>query len=168
MANGHVYFITYENSICRQQNPYFKIGIAKNVSSRLSQLQTGSPLRLTLAGVIESDDPFSLEQYLLRQFSTDRVCGEWVRAHSKNLEFIKTYELILDRFDELFETPYVDEKDLQIEALKKEISRLSDREKDLKSRLDDRGRIDKKPRPDEPHHGKKIQQYRNWARDLFE
>ena len=168
MTGGYVYFITYENSICRQQNPYFKIGMAKDVSSRLSQLQTGSPLKLILAGLIESDDPFSLEQYLLKQFSEDRVCGEWVKARGENLKFIKTYKLTLDRFDELFKTPPVDEKDLKIEVLSREVRRLTAREKELESRLDGNGRANKKSRPDEPHHGKKIWQYKNWASNQFE
>lgn len=170
MQTGYVYFITYEEGVCRQQNPFLKIGVAKIVSSRLSQLQTGSPIKLTLAGSIESEDPYSLEQYLLKQFSNERVCGEWIRANPTIINFIRTYKLKVDRFAELFECEIVDEKDLKIDALTSEVKRLTKRESELKSRLSDKGREKQlKPKSVEPlPHSKRIYAYRKWIEDVHD
>lgn len=169
IPKGYVYFVTFEDSINRLKNPFLKIGVAQNIKKRLSSLQIGCPLRLTLVGYLEAKDPKGLEQYLLRLFSKDRISGEWVRLNSEIIKFIKTYNLVVDRFDYLFNDISVDKKDAEIAALVQEVGRLKHREAELISRLNEKGRVKKasKPRSKEPlPKSRKIYQYHNWLAEL--
>lgn len=61
-----------------------KIGWTKTCPKRrVRALQTGSPVKIRLAGVIETDDP-RLEKELHARFADSRVQGEWFRR-SKEL-----------------------------------------------------------------------------------
>lgn len=75
-----VYFV-------RADNGYVKIGFATDVASRFSDLQVGSPVPLTLVGVIEHGDR-ELESYYHRHFACDRVKGEWFLPSSKLTELM--------------------------------------------------------------------------------
>lgn len=50
-----------------------KIGLSKNISKCLSQLQTGSPYKLKLMGWIEGDNDKTLEHELLKKYSSRNV-----------------------------------------------------------------------------------------------
>lgn len=69
---NYVYFVRAETL------RLIKIGIAKDLDSRISGLQTASPDRLALMGIIRpSEDPKYLEARLHNKFSDHRAHGEW-------------------------------------------------------------------------------------------
>ena len=68
-----VYFIGEEDTPCCR----IKIGVAKNIERRRSNLQTGNPLELRLLGWINTEGNFELERRLHQHFSARRVRGEW-------------------------------------------------------------------------------------------
>jgi hypothetical protein len=69
-----VYFIgQLETNSCFR----IKIGVAKDITRRKGNLQTGNPLPLEIMGWINSDDDFQLEKSLHRHFSKHRIRGEW-------------------------------------------------------------------------------------------
>lgn len=68
-----VYFIGEEDSgFCR-----IKIGVAKDIEKRRSNLQTGNSSSLRLLGWIKADAAFELERRLHHHFDATRVRGEW-------------------------------------------------------------------------------------------
>lgn len=68
-----VYFIGEEDGgFCR-----IKIGVAKDIEKRRSNLQTGNPSEIKLLGWIDTEATFELERCLHRQFQAMRVRGEW-------------------------------------------------------------------------------------------
>ena len=64
----HVYFI-------QSGSGAVKIGCSSHPESRLRELRSGNPERLSLLAVIPGGQ--SREQELHRQFAADRVAGEW-------------------------------------------------------------------------------------------
>ena len=67
---------------CISDGEYYKIGMAVNVSSRLSSLQTGSPNKLTLIDILECNgrqQALARERNLHKQHRQHRVRGEWFR-----------------------------------------------------------------------------------------
>lgn len=56
---------------------YYKIGIATDPKRRLSGMQTGTPHKLTLESVIETDDAKSVESELHSINSMRHYRGEW-------------------------------------------------------------------------------------------
>lgn len=75
---------------------YYKIGIAKDVDSRLSVLGTGTPHRLKKYTTIESDKPKKVENQLHRMFGWwQRPRGEWFKLLRHELHSLKA----LDRID---------------------------------------------------------------------
>lgn len=59
-----------------------KIGLARNVSQRIRELQTGNPARLYLLGLTYARgyEASRLERELHRRFAPLRLSGEWFRA----------------------------------------------------------------------------------------
>lgn len=53
-----------------------KIGVAKNITERKRNLQTGNPLYLKLSGWIEVANTFELERQLHQHFKSARARGE--------------------------------------------------------------------------------------------
>lgn len=121
----------------RQRNPrvfiYFvgteggpiKIGKAKNVKARLAGIQTGSPYKLEILGVMMGRE--SLEGALHKRFSKHRLEGEWFARCDEILEFIANHTLAsefayLKRLDD----------DAGVQTLKEELSR---RNAELKKRM---------------------------------
>lgn len=84
---NYVYFVQAE----RLQ--LVKIGIARCMTSRLSGLQTGSPDKLILLGVIEPKGckPYVLEQRLHERFWQDRQHGEWFNPAPRLMAYIARY-----------------------------------------------------------------------------
>ena len=71
-----VYFIA-EDENEHYDTLRIKIGISKNISKRLPQLQTGSPYKLKLMGWIESSDDYLLERELHKKYSYCNTHLEW-------------------------------------------------------------------------------------------
>ncbi len=81
-----VYFIAEnENENKDYDMLRIKIGISKNISKRLSQLQTGSPYKLILMGWIESDDDKMLERELHKKYSSYNTHLEWFSLSSSHI-----------------------------------------------------------------------------------
>lgn len=81
-----VYFILNRDSNA------IKIGWAKNVTTRLAELQTASPVKLELLQTIQlasSTEAQSLEKQLHNHFAHLRMQGEWFQADPKLYEFIE-------------------------------------------------------------------------------
>lgn len=68
-----VYFIGEQESNCCR----IKIGVAKDIEGRRSNLQTGNPSELCLLGWINTEETFALERNLHRLFHDTHVRGEW-------------------------------------------------------------------------------------------
>lgn len=75
-----VYFIEGEGT------GLVKIGFAESVSSRISQMRTGSPVRLILLCTITGGK--DVEREMHRRFSADRSHGEWFRLSDAIKAFI--------------------------------------------------------------------------------
>ncbi|HCL66757.1 MAG TPA: hypothetical protein DIC56_18355 [Rhizobium sp.] len=68
-----VYFIGEDENGCSP----IKVGVAKDIGRRKSDLQTGNPLELKLLGWITSADDFKTERDLHRRLASRRGRGEW-------------------------------------------------------------------------------------------
>lgn len=69
---------------------YYKIGITQgDVSRRVAQLQTGSPHKIHVIRVIETDHPRDLERDLHEMLRHKRVEGEWFKLSEAELRVIK-------------------------------------------------------------------------------
>lgn len=82
MARDFVYFVTYENGP-------IKIGKAKNISNRIKGLQTSIPSKIDLLGVMAG--PHNLESSLHKQFSSQRISGEWFEKKDPLVSFIEKH-----------------------------------------------------------------------------
>lgn len=71
-TEGYVYFLKPENT----EGP-IKIGRAKDINQRISQLQTSLPYDLKLIGKIESDDYIELEKTIHNDIYDRQVKREW-------------------------------------------------------------------------------------------
>lgn len=70
---------------------FVKIGIAFDPKDRLSQLQSGSPLPLTMVSYIKAGA--ALERVLHKRFSQYRHNREWFKLDGRLKEFISTISL---------------------------------------------------------------------------
>ena len=69
---------------------YYKIGITQgDVSRRVAQLQTGSPHKIHVIRVIETDRPRDLERDLHEMLRHKRVEGEWFKLSEAELRIIR-------------------------------------------------------------------------------
>ena len=68
-----VYFLGEDDNGCSP----IKVGVAKDIGRRKSDLQTGNPLELKLLGWITSADDFETERDLHRRLASRRGRGEW-------------------------------------------------------------------------------------------
>jgi hypothetical protein len=60
-----------------RSGPFVKIGIASDISKRLSALQTGSPNRIEFLGMLPTLRPKEDERSLHAEFKEFRKIGEW-------------------------------------------------------------------------------------------
>ena len=73
-----------------QSGQYYKIGITQGeVPRRVAQLQTGSPHKIHIVHVIETDYPLDLERDLHKMLAHKRGEGEWFRLSEEELRIIK-------------------------------------------------------------------------------
>jgi len=87
-ADGYIYAIEANRG-------QVKIGMAAEPRQRLSGLQTGSPIELTLLAAGAAEEPKAAEKELHRRYADDRIRGEWFRLGREDL-----YELV-ETVDEL-------------------------------------------------------------------
>jgi uncharacterized Zn-finger protein len=81
LFDGTVYFVNAENT------NMFKIGYTKqSMYKRLSNLQTGCPLNLSVYKTVGCSDPVILENYLHRCFNDKKIRGEWFNITFEEVE----------------------------------------------------------------------------------
>ena len=83
---GHVYLIG------ELDNPgKYKIGStrAKNIITRLNQLQTGNSSELYIKESYETEYPFKLEKMLHNHFKSLNLIGEWFELSESDVEAFK-------------------------------------------------------------------------------
>lgn len=83
----YVYFV----KAC-DKSKQIKIGRTSDIGKRLSSLQTGSPVKLKIIGIIECrSDAHSkeIETELHKMFAPYRTHGEWFRSTQNMLNFIR-------------------------------------------------------------------------------
>jgi len=80
---GGIYFVQPEG------RDVVKIGVAREFESRIAALQTSSPERLNVLGVIFGHG-FSEERAMHSRFADKWINGEWFRLDSELREFIAT------------------------------------------------------------------------------
>lgn len=74
--SGFVYLLT-------DGSGSYKIGCAKDPEKRISALNTGSSVYLKCLGTIDTENMYSFEKALHREFAEYRDKGEWFRFGSK-------------------------------------------------------------------------------------
>lgn len=67
----------------------FKIGISTNVQTRIAQLQTASPVPLTLLHYFPAKNAREVERELHNRFRAGRVRNEWFRLTSADVVMIR-------------------------------------------------------------------------------
>lgn len=77
-----------------------KIGFARNVSQRLADLQSASPVELRLLGIMSSCGVVT-EREIHRTLASHRVRGEWFSRCKKIEEFLKRLERPLSEDERL-------------------------------------------------------------------
>jgi hypothetical protein len=100
-----------------------KIGKAKNVKHRLSELQTGHPYKLQILGVIYGD--MRLESALHKKFGNIRLEGEWFERTPELTQFIlnRTISYEINKDAEILNLQD------RIKELNKVVSRLNSEER---------------------------------------
>jgi DNA-binding XRE family transcriptional regulator len=81
-----IYLISYDNQ-------FLKIGYTKNITKRLSQLQTSIPIKLEVLHLIDGD--ITLEKRLHILFKDLRTQGEWFNFDNSILEYFVDKECLL-------------------------------------------------------------------------
>lgn len=74
--------------LIRAANNLIKIGIAKDVSQRLQQLDTMSPLPLDLIATLDTTSARRLERKLHERFAHKRVRGEWFGLSDEDIAWV--------------------------------------------------------------------------------
>lgn len=63
--------------IQESENNYFKIGVSKNISQRIKQLQTGSAGSIKVLNTFKSEFAHKIEKSLHRKYNAYNIKGEW-------------------------------------------------------------------------------------------
>lgn len=101
---GYVYLIEEIDNPGR-----LKIGStrAKDVNTRLKQLQTGNSSELSLKDYFQTDKPFKLEKMLHNRFKSSHLIGEWFALSEDDTEKFKSIcEHLQYIIDSLKENPF--------------------------------------------------------------
>lgn len=88
-SNPFVYFIKSEFAV--------KIGVTKNLRTRLSSLQTATHLELEVHRTIHCDDAYQLEGALHQTFIDNHIRGEWF-----NLSILSIVDDLCSQYPELY------------------------------------------------------------------
>lgn len=99
--------LSVENAVVRREKPasvYFiqcngpdgpiKIGQAKFIDKRLSELQIGCPYELALIGHAMVDDASLVEGRLHDAFREHRIRGEWFHCHERILDVAREFDAV--------------------------------------------------------------------------
>jgi len=84
----------------------YKIGStrAKDINTRMKQLQTGNSSSLFLKSYYETDKPFKLETMLHNKFKEKNIIGEWFEMNAEDImafnEICDKYQNIINSLDE--------------------------------------------------------------------
>ena len=84
-----------QNLYIIQCQEYYKIGVANDVESRLSQLSTGNPYPLKVLTVYEFDNAEFVERSLHQKYKLQRTRGEWFSLKYEDLVDIHKVCLML-------------------------------------------------------------------------
>jgi len=88
--------------LIRGDDGKYKIGIAKNPSQRIKQLQTGNSDKLQLIETYQSENAFKIETTLHNQYAHVRNEGEWFDLSiSEEIIFIEKCKQIDDTITSL-------------------------------------------------------------------
>jgi len=90
-TSGFIYVIYIDNGVER----FYKIGLAKNFSSRFGQHQCSSPFEICVALCYFTDDMRLEEKSLHAAFAEKRVRGEWFRLNDGDLKLISSRSLLV-------------------------------------------------------------------------
>lgn len=82
---GYVYVVKAENGL-------YKIGKTQNPKSRISSLQTSSPVKLDLFCLFYSSDMDTAEIMLHDMFEETREIGEWFRLTDSHIDDLNRRE----------------------------------------------------------------------------
>lgn len=74
--------------LLRAENGLYKIGLTKNVNTRIKAIQNGSLLKIELLHTIRSSDMVTAEQILHARFEEKRNKGEWFALTLQDVESI--------------------------------------------------------------------------------
>lgn len=69
--------------IIEHPHGFVKIGVSSQPLRRLDTFQTGCPYGLSLLGVIETDEPFSVEASLHEKYEGEKQSGEWFNLDTR-------------------------------------------------------------------------------------
>jgi hypothetical protein len=72
-----------------QSGPYYKIGLSRQVDSRIKQLACLPPFDLELICTIAAADMYQLERELQARFETKWRHGEWFELDPADVDYIK-------------------------------------------------------------------------------
>ena len=108
-TRGYTYLLT--------NGTHCKIGITtKTVTSRIAELQTGSPTKIEISGYSYNSNALHMEEYLHNMFAAKRLMGEWFDLSDEDVAIIHKYfeENYLDEYyAPLSENGILAEKELQ-------------------------------------------------------
>lgn len=82
-SGGYIYFA--------QMGDFVKIGKAKDVAQRLSELQTAHPQPLTLVAFFYCEFPRRIEAIIHAEHQESKARGEWFRLTEKIMELVEHY-----------------------------------------------------------------------------
>lgn len=92
-------------------NEFYKIGIAADVSARISNMQTGNPYPLSVCAYYQFDNPAPVEQAIHQRFSKQWQLGEWFGLTESDLSLIDSICLLLGGIKQKEELPEIQNTD---------------------------------------------------------
>lgn len=84
-SNGFVYVV----KIFSDNINYYKIGVARNLESRIKSFKTSNPLKLSIEIAFYVDEMYMIEKYFHCLFEDKRHHNEWFVLSDEDLELIK-------------------------------------------------------------------------------
>lgn len=91
-----VYIIRFQNT------DNYKIGITKNLKTRISQFSTGNPDNIIIEYFIATEHYKSLEKHFHSIFKNNRMKGEWFKFTQKEFQELESNLVILAESDLFF------------------------------------------------------------------
>jgi predicted GIY-YIG superfamily endonuclease len=67
-------------------NSTYKIGVSKNPSTRIKQLQTGNASKLEIIHIFKTTFPYKIESSLHRKYSLQNIHNEWFEMSSIDVD----------------------------------------------------------------------------------